>query len=560
MNQAGFEFWRLLAGIGLFLFAMAQLESALQSLGGRSFKSFLRRFTDRPLKAVFAGTVLTAMVQSSSLVGLMVLAFVGAGVMSLANALGVIFGANLGTTFTGWLVALLGFRLEIQALSLPLIGIGSLVLIGARGRLSESGRLVAALGLLLLGLDFMKESVAALQETVDPSDLAGFAAWQYLLFGMVFAAVIQSSSATMMVALAALDGGIIGLPAAAAVAIGADLGTTTTVLLGSLKGTAPKKRAAVAHFIFNLVTDAIAFAGLIPLLALVALTGLTDPLLSLVAFHSLFNFIGIVLFLPFSGRFAAWLGGLFAAPATRFARHLGEVDPNISEAALLAVEAETAHLLLRVLEQNRRAFDPPLPLPLGYPPVAVPSSAPALPADGDFGGWYRGTKRLEGEILTFATGMQAQPLDRGESVRLTQLLAAIRHAVHAAKQLKDIHHNLEEFRDATEPEVNAFLQHVVSVMSEFYAALYRLRRGSDEAPTSDDLAALLGRAHDWHDRLHHEIFDDLRGRRVDDAQVSSLLNVNRELLNCNLSILMALASYYLEPAVAEELGRSPANA
>jgi phosphate:Na+ symporter len=124
-----FDFWRMLAGIGLFLYAMAQLEGALQAIGGRSLAEFLRRHTGTPVQSVLSGTIATAILQSSSVVGLMVLAFVGAGLLSLKNALGIVFGSNLGTTFTGWIVATLGFKFEIIELALPLIGGGALLFV-----------------------------------------------------------------------------------------------------------------------------------------------------------------------------------------------------------------------------------------------------------------------------------------------------------------------------------------------------------------------------------------------------------------------------------------------
>ena len=136
-----FDLWQFIGGIGLFLFAMSQMELALKSFAGRSLKNFLRNHTNRPLKSVAVGTIMTALLQSSSLVGLLVLAFVGASIMSLENALGVIFGANLGTTLTGWLVTMLGFKLDLEGAALPLIGLGSLALVGFKGRISEVGRL-----------------------------------------------------------------------------------------------------------------------------------------------------------------------------------------------------------------------------------------------------------------------------------------------------------------------------------------------------------------------------------------------------------------------------------
>jgi len=356
---AQFDFWRMLAGLGLFLFAMAQLELALKAIGGRSLAAFLRRRTDSSLKAMAGGIVATAFLQSSSVVSLMVLAFTAAGLLNLASALGVVFGANLGTTFTGWIVATLGFKVDLEALVLPLIAAGGLLFVFGRDRASSVGQAVTGLALLLLGLQFMKESVALLADGLDVGQLAALAAWQYLLFGTVFAAIIQSSSATMVITLAALDAGVINLPNAAAIAIGADLGTTSTVLLGALKGSASKRRVAVAHLLFNLVTDLLAFALRLPLLHLVAAVGIQDPLYALVAFHSAFNVLGLLIFVPGIRPFAAWLENRFRAELPDESHYIREVEPAVVEAAMQALDRETAHLIARVVRQNMLVVTPP---------------------------------------------------------------------------------------------------------------------------------------------------------------------------------------------------------
>ena len=379
-----FDVWQLIGGLGLFLFSMNQLEKALRELAGRSFKKLLQRHTGNPLKAALAGTVTTGILQSSSLVGLMVLAFVGAGLMTLQNALGVIFGANLGTTLTGWVVTTLGFKLDLDGLALPLVGIGSLAFVITSNKLGQFGRVVAALGLLLLGLSFMKDSVAALPNSIDISRLGEYSAWQFLLFGTVVAAIIQSSSATMLITLTALSSGVIDLASAAAVAIGADLSTTTTVMLGAVQGGGGKKRVAFAHLLFNVTTDLLAFLLRVPLLALIASLGVSDPLFALVAFHSLFNLMGVVIFLPFTGVLASFLNQRFTTVDSQEALYLDESTPLVSDAALAAVESETGHLITRVVQVNRHVFSPPLPLPPGNcqsptPPERIlrPSSSTA---------------------------------------------------------------------------------------------------------------------------------------------------------------------------------------
>ncbi|RMF97421.1 MAG: Na/Pi cotransporter family protein [Gammaproteobacteria bacterium] len=548
------DLWRMLAGLGLFLFAMAQLEDALRAIGGRRLSSFLRERTSTPLRAVLAGTAATAILQSSSVVGLIVLAFTAAGLLPLSSALGVVFGANLGTTFTGWIVATLGFKVELDALVLPLVALGGLLYVFGREASARVGQITVGLGLLLMGLEFMKASVGGLADSVDVQRLAGFAPWQYLLFGVVFAGIIQSSSATMMVTLAALHAGVISLPNAAAIAIGADLGTTTTVLLGALKGSPSKRRVAVAHLIFNLVTDVIAFVLRLPLLALIAAVGIDDPLYALVAFHSSFNFIGLLIFVPLLKPFAGWLESHFARPLPAMARYLPEVNPAVVDAGLRAIERETARLIARVIRLNMRAFNPPLPMPPGRPPVAVEEPEELT---GRFDLLYDGTKQLEGEILSFAARVQSQPLDEGQSRRISQLLSAVREAVHSTKQLKDIRHNLREFEELGSPRLLAYLDHFRSVQGSFYGELYSLRRAGQDRVRPEDLLECIQQVHEWHDQLHGEIYGDVSAGTIPQAETSSLLNVNRELLNSNLSLLTALADFHLSPEQALDFRRLP---
>ncbi len=552
------DIWQFVGGIGLFLFAMSQLESALKSFAGRSLKRFLQNHTDKPLKAVATGTIATAFLQSSSLVSLMVLAFVGASIMSLENALGVIFGANLGTTLTGWVVTTLGFKLNLEDAALPLIGIGSLMLVGLKGRIANIGRMAAAIGFLLMGLSLMKSSVGSLGNTFELERLADLASWQYLLFGVVFAAIVQSSSAVMLVILAALHSGVVELPAAAAVAIGADLGTTGTVLIGAVQGAAGKKRVAIAHFIFNVTTAVLAFSLLTPLLKLVRAAGISDPLFSLVTFHSLFNFLGIVIFLPITKPFARFLQRRFMTKMQHESLYVSETTPAVSDAAIMAITEETAHIIGRVIDQNMHVFSPALPIPPGRPPISTPIEFGI--ESRSFDELYRKNKRLEGEIVSFALKVQAEPLEQSESKRLNRLLSAIRHAVNSAKSLRDIHHNLEEFADSPRTEVNAYLDHFRSVMTEFYSEIFRLRSVGEDQAMFQDFASLIKRVHEWQDQLHREIYSDITHGTLADYEISSLLNVNREILNSNSALVLALQEYCLDEYEAAALNQLPSFA
>lgn len=543
----------------MFLFGMHELERALGQLAGRSFKQFLRQYTAKPLRGVLAGALSTAALQSSSVVSLIVLAFVGTGIISLASAIGIVFGSNLGTTATGWIVATLGFKLDIEALALPLIAIGGFgVAWSAEGtRRLGASHLLAGFGLMLMGLEFMKTGALVATELFDPEALAGYPTIVFLVTGLLLTAVIQSSSATIMITLSALYAGAVPLASAAAIAIGADLGTTITAMLGALAGSVDKKRVAAAIVIFNVVTDIIAFIFLEPLLAVVTdVVGISDPLYALVAFHSLFNLIGIVIFLPLIPVLSRWLGRRFVQDEAPLMRYIKLGETAVPEAAVENITRETFRLIDQAAALNQVGFD----LPADYTfydigddrrEVAVFKSEP------EFDACYADLKQLEGEILAFALSLQSQPLEPDESQRLGQLIPAIRKAVHAAKSMKDTHQDLQAFEESVNDRFNAYLDQFREAVREFYELLGGLRGATIPALRFEALVELKNKSEKLHERMHRRIYDEVSRGELSRVEISTLLNVNRELYVANQSLISALADAMLEMDAADDFASIP---
>ena len=559
--ETDIDLWRLAAGLGLFLFGMHQLEQALKLLAGRPFKVFLRDHTAHPFKGVIAGAATTAALQSSSVVSLIVLAFVGVGVISLSSALGIVFGANLGTTATGWIVATVGFKLDIEAVSLPLVAIGGLGAVWFRPGSRRSGvsYLVAGLGLMLLGLGYMKTGAISVTTLFDPARLTAYSPIVFLLAGIGVTALIQSSSATIMITLSALYAGAIPLSSAAAVAIGADLGTTITAILGALAGSTDKKRVAVAMVVFNLVTDSIAFVSLAPLLHFItSVLGISDPLYALVAFHSLFNLIGIFIFLPLVGPMSRWLAGRFHETDRAILRHIRESDLGVPEAAIENLNRETLRLIDQAAALNRLTFG--IPAAGTFYDVGDDRAGVRL-----FGGApeyqaaYDDIKQLEGEILTYAMRLQEVRIDADDSGKLGQAIVAIRAAVHSAKSLKDTHEDLKGFRDSVDDHFNAWYGRFRDAAREFYEALSSLQAATSPGHRFEVLVELKGRADALHAKLHADILREVPIRHLTRVQISTLLNVNRELYVSSQSLLAALADALLDTHGAADYEALPAG-
>jgi len=554
------DLWRLAAGLGLFLFGMHQLEQALTQLAGRSFKKFLRQYTAKPVRGVIAGAVTTAALQSSSVVSLIVLAFVGTGIISLASALGIVFGSNLGTTATGWIVATVGFKLDIEALALPLITVGGFGVVWSAAGTRRAGvsHFVVGLGLMLMGLEFMKSGALIATTLFDPAALAGYPLIVFLLAGLMLTAIIQSSSATIMITLSALYASAIPLEAAAAIAIGADLGTTITALLGALAGSAAKKRVAASVILFNVVTDTLAFLSLKPLLNVVTgIFGISDPLFALVAFHSLFNLIGILIFLPGIPMLSRWLDRRFREDETTLLRHIKAGDTAVAEAALENIRRETWRLIDQVAALNQATFDLP-PDHTFYDSDEDRKGVDVFSHDMDYDRCYADIKRLEGEILRHALALQSAPLEADESETLSQLIPSIRNAVHAAKSMKDVYGDLELFKGSVNDRFNAYFGQFRETAREYYEGLDTLQKSDMPALRFETLVEIKNRSESIHSRMHRRIYDEVSRGELNEVEISTLLNVNRELFVANQSLISSLADALLNMESASDFASIPA--
>lgn len=297
-------------GLCLFLLGMVILTEGLRALAGASLRRFLRRFTRTPLSGAVSGAVATATIQSSSATTLLAVGFVGAGLIGFPQALGLILGANLGTTTTGWIVTFLGFKLQLGLIAGPLALLGVLLRLFGAGRVRDGGWALVGFALLFMGINGLQDGMAGFEGAVTPDRFPSdtvLGRMQLVLIGMAITLVTQSSSAGVATALAALSAGAIGFQQAAAMVIGMDVGTTFKTLVASAGGSVAMRRTALAHVLYNLFSAACAFAMLDPFTALaVALTegpDVGDPQVALVAFHSLFNLLAVAAILPFAGAF-----------------------------------------------------------------------------------------------------------------------------------------------------------------------------------------------------------------------------------------------------------------
>ena len=522
-----FDFWRLLAGLGIFLFGMLLIEESVRALSGRTFRRIIRQYTDGRLKSIGSGSLVTALLQSSSAVSLMVLAFVGAGVMSMQNAIGVIMGSNIGTTFTAWVVAVLGFKIKIESFALPFIGIGAIGSIFLRSypKLSLISRLLIGFGFLFLGLDYMKGSVENFSQNFDLNQFPNYGLLFYVLVGALITAVMQASAATIAIVLTALHSQLITFDIGIAMVIGANVGTTITVLLGSIGGVPAKKRVALSHLIFNVITGLFAFLGIPALVWIINifLDVQSHSLMGLALFHTLFNVFGIILFFPFVGLLSSLLVKLYPDYRPILTVYIDKTPTEVPDAATAALRKEIHHLLqecqlynLRLLRIDEKlVFDDDTPFEKN------------LKRKFTLDDLYDYIKRLHAEIFTYYSKIQSQKLNEPEAKELERLSFASRNIMNALKNFKGVRHNMDEFDGSDNIYLNLQYKLFRKRLLELYHAMSHILQSDNKEDQYRSLLTAFGHVEEADNLFINNISKAVCGQNIQEIEIASLLLVNR---------------------------------
>lgn len=520
----------LLGGVGLFLLGMSMMTDGLKVAAGDALRSILQDWTRSSLRGLAVGALITGVVQSSSAVTVATVGFVNAGLLTLAQAVWVVFGANVGTSMTGWLVALVGVKLDIEALALPLLGIGMVVRLAAAGHVARAGlgQAIAGFGAFFLGIGILQEGFIGLTPLLAGLDLGDDAGvlttLGFLGLGVLLTVVTQSSSAAVAIALTATAGGAAPLGLAAATVVGTNIGTTSTAIFASVGATAPARRVALAHIAFNLTTGAVALTTL-PLL-LAASREVADALgldggstATLAVFHTLFNCLGVVLAWPFAARFVRWLETLYVTVDEEIGkpRHLDPTLAAVPSIALRAVELELARMMNAVFSLAQTRIEGPRASPRDY----------VLRRDG--------VMRLGEAIREYLGRMNAHQLPADVVQALPDLIRTIQHLEEIATLAGDID--------------MGFLPPRLDVTGDEWAALgasvreaLRIRSNGGEAAETAR-AALAGRIETAYQQLKGELLAaSAEGRISVPAMEKALLHAQR-LRRCGETALKALRRF-----------------
>ncbi len=340
----------IVGGVGLFLLGMAVMTDGLKALAGTALKTVMEKAAATPLLGTFWGAVITLIVQSSSATTMTTIGLVSAGLLTFPQGLSLVFGANIGTTGTGWLVAAFGVRISLTAAALPIVFVGALLKVVGRGRLAAAGSAIAGFALILVGLSTLQQGMGGLAESLHPSDLptitnaagaitlAGMANVLLLVVvGALMTTVMQSSTAAIAVTLSALYAGAVGLDQALALVIGQNIGTATSSAVAAIGASSTAKRLAVAYIAFKLVAALIAIA-LFPFVTplIVRASQTIDSTGLLAAYHTAYNVVGVAVLLPLMGPFTRLIERFVPERGSPFTKTL---DPASLRSPMVAVEA-----------------------------------------------------------------------------------------------------------------------------------------------------------------------------------------------------------------------------
>ncbi len=540
----------LCAGLALFLFGMQCLEEGLRQLAGSKLEQLLARSTATPLKGLLFGISGTMLLQSSTLVSLLTIAFISTGLIKLAGGIAILFGANLGSTTGIWLLALAGQNVSLSPLALPLLVFGVLAsFTGDKGK--AAGRIVLGIAFIFLGIDQIKDGFSSFG-SFDLSHYHAGGLKGQLLFvaiGLLATVVLQSSHATLMLTLTALAAGQLDLGQALATAIGANVGTTVTAaLVGSLGGNRSAQRLALAHVLFNVVTALLALALLQPLTDLVR--WITEPLglggntlIQLALFHSLFNAMGVALFWPFQRQLAALLQRVLpdrveptvlitelaqAVPAEPLtpARYLNDRALDSVDAAASAVAQELQHLARLSLEVICHATYLPVDQlrQQGRIDEALINAKPEAQALDAERLYQRHIKGVYSDLLAFM-GRLELPLDESHQAFWLSCQVAALQLVDAVKDAKHLQKNLGHYLRTDE---SAARQAYVELRRHLLESLREIRAlNHSELPDElwrERLNWLDERAAQFDTEFRRRLFESIRNHKLDGLQTSSLMN------------------------------------
>ena len=562
-------FQMLAAGVAIFLFGMLFMEQGFKALTGGVLEKVLAWSTDRFGKSMAFGLVATALMQSSSLVTVITISTLSASLITLAAGIGIVFGANIGTTTGAWLMAY-GMKVSISTYAMPMIVIGLVLLFQKEKGFKGLGNVLAGVGFVFLGIHYMKEGFSIFSSSFDLAQFAisgRLGLLVYTLIGVVATVVMQSSHATLLLTIASLSAGQVTYDNALALAIGSNIGTTITAIIGSLSANAEGKRLAYAHVLFNLITGAIAIVLISPFMWCVDMAARAIGIaadnwtLKLATFHTLFNVVGVVVVTPFVGLLVRFLEDHVHGTPSESVRGVA-VDPLYLNASALALPdtaievllKESQHLLENVFEVIAHGLN------LHREDIAserdleeVIAASTEIMAIEVTQRYYASVKSIYSAIIDFATrAVAAADMSESQVACVQNIRLACREAAEIIKALATLRPNLNRYMASDNEAMRAQYNLMRKNMAQCVRRMVFIAGIQDQqvaeaalAGTGEDLARQDVLADDTVDRL-------MRDGAVTPQMATSLMNDSAAALH--ISKRLHAISEHLAAAQAQAPG------
>ncbi len=525
------------AGVAIVLFGMIFLQDGFKKFSGGPLENMLRKSTDNIFKSISFGIVSTSVLQASSLVALMSISFIGAGIIDLASGIGIIFGANIGTTSGAWLISFFGLKLNISSFALPLIVFGVILVLQSNTKIKGAGYVLAGIGFLFLGIHYMKTGFEAYQQNFDLKQFSMTGFWGLLFFtliGITATVLMQSSHASLALILAALSTGQITYENSLAMAIGANIGTTVTAIIGSISSGIGGRRLAGAHLVFNLITGILAmlligeFRWIVDRISEVVGIASGDYLFKLSMFHTLFNIVGVLIMLPLIPLLVRILESVIktgedddiAKP-----KYLSKAVLKYPESAIPAFIKESRHLFdnaFEIIAHGINIHRDDILSDIKLKEI-VKNSTEIIHIDID-DVYYRKIKLIYSKIIKYATLIQSYQLSEGDVSIINQVRIANRYMIEIIKHLRNIQDNISTYCLSDNPDIkneyNILRLKIAKVMRE----IYRTQNVENIKEQNSKLLKLQAKARQ-HDVLVNGRLDELiRNRKISSSMATSLIN------------------------------------
>ena len=562
MQFGFFEIVTLLGSLGLFLFGMQQMSDSLMSLAGDKMRSFLATMTSNRFLAIFTGFSVTTIIQSSSATTLMVVSFVNASLLTLTESIGVIMGANIGTTVTAWLITILGFKVSMSALALPLVGLGFLLGFSKNPRTKHWGSFTIGFAVLFIGLQFLKDAVPDIKQNPEVlewlkvyTDLGYASVLIFLLVGTILTVVIQSSSATMALTLVMCYEGWIPFEMAAAMVLGENIGTTITANLASIIANFNAKRTARAHVVFNLF-------GVLWMLILfypfingvewfVTRNGSPSPLS---VFHTAFNIINTFVMLWFIPVIEKVVVRLVPEPPEKIIevgqpKFLSKGALNYPITAIKALRDESKYVLEGpVFEIMAHAINVHREdIKSDFKAKKLVKESTKIIEVNINEVYYNKVKHIYGLILEYATQIGILfSLSKNVSTELNQIRLANRHVVLAIKGAEELQGNIDKYMLSDNEHIKKQYNRLRRKMVQVLRAIY-LNKIEDGIQAYLTKFAVLREKVSENDVLIDGTLDHLiRDGLITSEMALSLANDNRNIAEISEHLMDAVELLYIQ--------------